>query len=132
MNFIGFGLNCRHEILDDLHFKSFSTAYSEYLYLSISLLMFLNQNFQRNQCVTVEILSYQHTLIRRSYKKNLDGLSLNWGPGLSLGRARFYGHTSSQPISHLVFNIITLAKGQFISKCPLGVIVSTKKPTKFF
>ena len=27
------------------------------------------------------------------------------------------------------FNI---AKGQFISKCPLGVIVSTKKPTKFF
>ena len=34
------------------------------------------------------------------------------------------------------FNIITkitkTAKGQLISKCPLGVIVSTKKPTKFF
>ena len=25
-----------------------------------------------------------------------------------------------------------VSKGQFISKCPLGVIVSTKKPTKFF
>ena len=25
-----------------------------------------------------------------------------------------------------------IGKGQFISKCPLGVIVSTKKPTKFF
>ena len=26
----------------------------------------------------------------------------------------------------------TYPKGQLISKCPLGVIVSTKKPTKFF
>ena len=33
VNFIGFGLNCRHEILDDLPLKSFSTAFSECLYL---------------------------------------------------------------------------------------------------
>ena len=30
------------------------------------------------------------------------------------------------------YHVYTITKGQFISKCPLGVIVSTKKPTKFF
>ena len=32
VNFIGFGLNCRHEILDNLPLKSFSTAECLYLF----------------------------------------------------------------------------------------------------
>ena len=32
----------------------------------------------------------------------------------------------------LLINFATITKGQLISKCLIGSIVSTKKPTKFF
>ena len=38
---------------------------------------------------------------------------------------------SSDRTSFLHFRVGTVSKGQLISKCPFGVIVSTKIPTKF-
>ena len=42
---------------------------------------------------------------------------------------RVYGNSTT---TNHINNNGTHTKGQLISKCPLGAIVSTKKPTKFF
>ena len=60
VNFIGFGLNCRHEILDDLPLKSFSTAYFECLYLFNTFVMFSNYYFQKSR-ISKEI-DFHHVL----------------------------------------------------------------------
>ena len=46
--------------------------------------------------------------------------------------AKNYEHPSLAYIDLGIVRLILIDKGQLISKCPFGVIVWTKTPTKFF